>query len=78
MPTFFYNLNFYLFGLLAITRGRIPEVAPESVATNQVIAPLAQVLFTDQLVAFEVTSVLLLVAIVGAVVIARRTSGVGQ
>ena len=64
--------------LLAITRGRIPEVAPETVATNQVIAPLAQVLFTDQLVAFEVTSVLLLVAIVGAVVIARRTSGVGQ
>jgi NADH-quinone oxidoreductase subunit J len=33
---------------------------------------LARVLFTDYLVAFELTSLLLLVAVVGAVVIARR------
>lgn len=33
---------------------------------------LARVLFTDHVVAFELTSVLLLVAVVGAVVLARR------
>ena len=65
--------------LLALTRGgRIPEVEPERVASNQVVAPLAQVLFTDQLIAFEVTSILLLTAIVGAVVIARRAKEAGQ
>ncbi|AHG90823.1 NADH-ubiquinone/plastoquinone oxidoreductase chain 6 [Gemmatirosa kalamazoonensis] len=59
--------------LVALTRGRIPQVAPETEPTRQVIAPLAQVLFTDQLLAFEVTSILLLAAVVGAVVLARRT-----
>jgi NADH-quinone oxidoreductase subunit J len=48
------------------------------VASRQVIAPLAGVLFTDQLIAFEVTSVLLLVAIVGAVVLARRVKEAGE
>ena len=33
---------------------------------------LARVLFTDYLVAFELTSMLLLVAVVGAVVLAQR------
>ena len=64
--------------LLALTRGRIPEVQPESEPTRQVIAPLAQVLFTDQLLAFEVTSILLLTAIVGAVVLARRSTEVSE
>jgi NADH-quinone oxidoreductase subunit J len=64
--------------LLALTRGRIPEVQPDSEPTRQVIAPLAQVLFTDQLLAFEVTSILLLTAIVGAVVLARRATEVGE
>jgi NADH-quinone oxidoreductase subunit J len=36
------------------------------------VAPVAQPLFTDYLLAFEVTSALLLVAVVGAVVIGRR------
>ncbi|MDQ3306515.1 MAG: NADH-quinone oxidoreductase subunit J [Actinomycetota bacterium] len=36
------------------------------------IAVLAEVLFTDYLFAFEVTSVLLVIAVVGAVVMARR------
>jgi NADH:ubiquinone oxidoreductase subunit 6 (subunit J) len=35
---------------------------------------LAQSLFSDYLVAFEVTSVLLLVGVVGAVVLARRVT----
>ena len=62
--------------LLALTAGdRIPRVLPETEPSRQVIAPLAQVLFTDQLIAFEVTSILLLAAIVGAVVIARRVRG---
>jgi NADH-quinone oxidoreductase subunit J len=37
------------------------------------IEMLARMLFSDYLVAFEVTSVLLLVAIVGAIALARRT-----
>ncbi len=36
------------------------------------LAPIANSLFTDNLVAFEVTSVLLLVAVIGAVVLAKR------
>ena len=64
--------------LLALTRGSIPRVMPETEATRQVVAPLAQVLFTDQLIAFEVTSILLLAAIVGAVVIARRVKEAGE
>ena len=64
--------------LLALTRGRIPRIEPDSEPTRQVIAPLAQVLFTDQLLAFEVTSILLLTAIVGAVVLARRAQEVGE
>jgi NADH-quinone oxidoreductase subunit J len=64
--------------LLVLTRGSLPRVAPEPVASRQVIAPLAGVLFTDQLIAFEVTSVLLLVAIVGAVVLARRVKEAGE
>ena len=38
------------------------------------IAVLAEVLFTDYVFAFEVTSVLLVIAVVGAVVMARRPS----
>ncbi len=38
------------------------------------IGRLAQGLFTDYLVAFEVTSILLLVGVVGAVALARRTT----
>jgi NADH-quinone oxidoreductase subunit J len=38
------------------------------------VASLARALFTDYLVAFEVTSVLLLAAIVGAIALARRVA----
>ena len=44
----------------------LQPVAPDA------LAPIADSLFTDNLVAFEVTSVLLLVAVVGAVVLAKR------
>lgn len=46
---------------------------PAAEGTN-VVAPVARALFTEHLVAFEVTSVLLLAAIVGAVALARRES----
>jgi NADH-quinone oxidoreductase subunit J len=36
------------------------------------LAPMANSLFTEHLVAFEVTSLLLLVAVIGAVVLAKR------
>lgn len=44
---------------------------PAAEGTN-VVAPTARALFTEHLVAFEVTSVLLLAAIVGSVALARR------
>ena len=55
--------------------------ARESVAgpvdrpTGANIEQLAESLFTDYLFAFEVTSVLLVIAVVGAVVLARRPAG---
>ncbi len=49
---------------------------PDSLATvariQGAVAPVAQPLFTEYLIAFEVTSILLLVAAVGAVLIGRR------
>jgi NADH-quinone oxidoreductase subunit J len=41
------------------------------------VSAIGRVLFTDYAFAFEVTSVLILVALVGAVVLARRESGEG-
>jgi NADH-quinone oxidoreductase subunit J len=42
------------------------------------VEKLATVLFTRYLLAFEVTSILLVIAVVGAVVLARRSSHVGE
>lgn len=57
--------------VLSVLRDKIPAVdyAP---ATENVVTPIAQALFTDYLIAFEVTSLVLLVAVVGAVVLAKR------
>jgi NADH-quinone oxidoreductase subunit J len=60
----------------ALTRGggesgRFPGAAVSSVGA------LGRVLFTDYAFPFEVTSVLILVAMVGAVVLARRDSAAG-
>jgi NADH-quinone oxidoreductase subunit J len=49
--------------------GRFDESAADSVSS---VAVIGRVLFTDYRFAFEVTSVLILVAMVGAVVLARR------
>ena len=60
-----------LANLLVVQRQRLPQVAlaPE---TSNVVTSVAQSLFTDYLVAFELTSVVLLVAIVGAVLLAKK------
>ena len=65
--------------ILTVTRARIPEsiVLPENTIAHQIeqtgaIAPLAGPLFHEYLLAFEVTSVLLLAAVVGAVVLGKR------
>ncbi len=56
----------------------LPEAAPgsgpvaEALAERGIVGAIAQPLFTDYVVAFEVTGVLLTVAIVGAVVLAKR------
>ena len=65
--------------IFALTRARAAEslsLAPgyvaQDVAQRGAIAPIAKPLFTEYLLAFELTSILLLVAIVGAVVLGRR------
>src|SRR6185436_21064478 len=62
--------------IFALTKAKTPNVLtlPEGFAAKQVagsgaIAPVAGPLFNDYLLAFEVTSMLLLAAIVGAVVL---------
>lgn len=57
--------------VIAVLREKIPDVdfAP---AADNVVTPIAAALFTDYIVAFEVTSLVLLVAVVGAVVLAKR------
>lgn len=65
--------------VFAVTRARLPEALtlPENALAGQfartgAIAPLAGPLFNEYLLAFEVTSVLLLAAVVGAVVLGKR------
>ena len=65
--------------LFVLLRARLPEslladpaVTLEATRTEGAVAIVAKPLFTEYLLAFEVTSVLLLAAIVGAVIIGRR------
>ncbi len=57
--------------LLVVQRDKLPraELAP---AQDNVVTQVAASLFTDYLVAFELTSLVLLVAIVGAVLLAKK------
>ena len=60
-------------------RYRLPEgQTAQQVAERGVIAPVAEPLFREYLLAFEVTSVLLLVAIVGAVIIGKPRARVAR
>jgi NADH-quinone oxidoreductase subunit J len=65
--------------VFALTRAQVHEklALPENTVANQVatqgaIAPIAGPLFNQYLLGFEVTSVLLLAAVVGAVVLGKR------
>ncbi len=65
--------------IFAVTRTKAPEAlrlppgyAAKQIATLGAIEPVAGPLFREYLLAFEITSVLLLAAIVGAVALARR------
>jgi NADH-quinone oxidoreductase subunit J len=60
-----------LANLLAVQRDQLPsvELAPHE---DNVVTPVAQSLFTDYLFAFEITSIVLLVAVIGSVVLAKR------
>ena len=59
--------------LLYVIRSQPRWSAPLLPVDEDALAPMANSLFTEHLVAFEVTSVLLLVAVVGAVVLAKRS-----
>ena len=58
--------------LWALSRLAPGAFSPESAETVSSVANIGQVLFTQHAFAFEVTSVLILVAMVGAVVLARK------
>jgi NADH-quinone oxidoreductase subunit J len=60
-----------LANLLVVQRQKLPRVALAP-ASDNVVAPVAESLFTDYLVAFELTSVVLLVAVVGAVLLSKK------
>jgi NADH-quinone oxidoreductase subunit J len=51
----------------------LPQAVAPVTSEQDAIAPIASHLFGDNLLAFELTSVLILAAIVGAVVLGRRT-----
>jgi NADH-quinone oxidoreductase subunit J len=65
-----------LFLLVPLLLTYDPARAPHGIATQSVesgpVARFAQSLFSDYLLPFEVTSVLILIAIIGAVVLAKR------
>jgi NADH-quinone oxidoreductase subunit J len=65
--------------VFAMTKAKAPEslklppnFTSQQIATEGAITPIAGPLFHEYLLAFEITSVLLLAAIIGAVALARR------
>jgi NADH:ubiquinone oxidoreductase subunit 6 (subunit J) len=60
-----------LANLLVMQRQKLPALV-SAPASDNVVEPVASSLFTDYLVAFELTSLVLLVAVVGAVLLAKR------
>ena len=54
---------------------QLPENQASGIEANPNIEQLGRVLFTDYVFAFEVTALLLTVAVVGAVMLARRPKG---
>ena len=67
------------FGILLIAKQWVAEPAPErAVATIGNTQAIGQLLYTRYLFPFEITSVILLVAIMGAVVIAKGRAPLGR
>lgn len=64
--------------LLYVIRSQPLNDAVLKPVESDALAPMANSLFTENLVAFEVTSVLLLVAVIGAVVLAKRGKIAGE
>jgi NADH-quinone oxidoreductase subunit J len=66
-------------GLLAVvvtsTVTGVPSASAEWVRDGDDIAQIGRLLFTDYLFAFEITSLLLVIAVVGAVLLARTRAG---
>ncbi|HSC31813.1 MAG TPA: NADH-quinone oxidoreductase subunit J [Gemmatimonadaceae bacterium] len=60
--------------LLVLARQKLPAELPWLPRETSVTTPITEPLFRTYLLPFEITSVLLLVAIVGAVVLAKRRS----
>jgi NADH-quinone oxidoreductase subunit J len=58
----------------ALSNVAVARFGPDEADSVSSVARIGQVLFTDHAFAFEVTSVLILVAMVGAVVLARKES----
>jgi NADH-quinone oxidoreductase subunit J len=58
---------------VGLSRGAIPDFDPVNRGGN--VRALARLLFSDYFFPFEVTSILLIVAAIGAVVMARRRPG---
>lgn len=59
--------------LMVLGRQRLPAMLPEpDVRPTNVVSTIAEPLFREYLLPFEITSVLLLAAIIGAVVLAKR------
>ena len=61
----------FLFVIMLLGVDRADQIEVDPAVPN--VTQLARVLFTDYLYAFEITSILLIIAVVGAVVLARRT-----
>ncbi len=63
---------FLLFGMLRAHGGRIPAPRDSHRGAAGALAPLARLIFSENLLAFEALSILLLAALVGAFVLAQR------
>ena len=63
---------FLLFGILRAHGAQIPAAPGSHRATAGEIAPVARLIFSENLLAFEALSILLLAALVGAFLLAQR------
>lgn len=65
-------------GLYMIFRGGSLTLLPEAASSSGSPAALGMMLFNQYLLPFEITSVILLTALVGAIVLTRKSNGSGK